>query len=125
MRRSCPTAKRSFFPIIATFWGMSPVAWSALAEWCALGLAVAVGVVALGQLLEARRLRNDQTRPYVVAFAEPSPAAFAVIDLVIKNFGRTAARDVQVQFEPTVRRASGSEPKEAVQLPAVLPVLVP
>jgi hypothetical protein len=109
----------------ATFIGMSPVAWSALAEWGGVILALVAGLVAYKQLGEARRLREDQAQPYVAVFAEESPADFSVIDLVIKNFGRTVARNICISVDPPLMRAAGTEDMKVVEIPAIIPTLVP
>lgn len=72
-------------------------AWSALAAWSAVLLAMVAGFIARGQLRETRRLREEQAQPYVIVFAETSEAGQWVVDLVVKNFGTTAAKDVRVE----------------------------
>lgn len=86
-------------------------------------LAFVAGLIARGQLRVAKRVREEQAQPYVVVFAEPSPAAQSVVDLVVKNFGATAAKDVRIDFDPPLQRAAGEEDEPKV--PAVIPVLVP
>lgn len=105
------------------FLGLPAEAWSALASWSAVLFAVVAGLIARGQLREARRLREEQAQPYVVAYAESSQVGEWVIDLVVKNFGATAATGVRVEFDPPLRRAASGE--EAVDFPEVIPVLVP
>ena len=74
---------------------------------------------------EAERLRREQAQPYVVVFTEPS-GKYDLIDLVIKNLGKTAARDVRLKITPTPTRAATDEamPRE-VWIPTEIPVLVP
>jgi len=86
-------------------------------------LAVAAGLIARGQLRETKRLREEQAQPYVVVFMESSPAGEWLIDLVVKNFGSTAAHDVRVEFDPPLRRAAGED--GTVSVPASIAVLVP
>jgi hypothetical protein len=76
--------------------------------------------------VEAERLRREQSQPYVVVFAEQIPATRYVLDLVIKNFGSTAAHDIRVEIKPTPQRASVDDHmKRDVWWPAEIPVLVP
>lgn len=97
--------------------------WSALAGWVTAAVASIAGGVAVGQLGEARRLRLEQAQPYVVAFMDPSPAGSWYVDLVVRNFGVTAAHDVRVEIKPAPHRHAGQG--GAVWLPDVIPVLVP
>jgi hypothetical protein len=99
--------------------------WTAAAAWVTASVAVAAGATAAVQLREARRLRLEQSQPYVVVFMEASQADDSFIDLVIRNFGSTAATDVRVQIDPRPRRIATGEGKEEVWLPDRLPVLVP
>lgn len=104
-------------------WG--PEHWTAAAAWATVAVAVIAGVIALLHVREARRLRQEQAQPYVVAYMEPSSATPHIIDLVVRNFGMTAAYDVEVSISPSLERSiQGGEP-EAVWLFDRLPVLVP
>jgi hypothetical protein len=104
----------------------SPASWSAVAACVGVLLALIGGMVAFGQLSEARRLRLEQAQPYVVVSMEGSPAGSWVIDLVIKNLGQTAATDVRLKFTPALQRAAppGSN-ITAVAIPDSIPLLVP
>lgn len=97
--------------------------WAALAAWITAAVALVAGGVAVGQLGEARRLRFEQAQPYVVVCMEPSPASSWFVDLVVRNFGTTAAHDVRLQIEPAPQRHSGKG--DDVWLPAAIPVLAP
>lgn len=109
--------------MIATFWGMSAGGWTALAGVCGVLLALGAALVGGWQLAEARRLRIERAQPYVVVYADVSPASSVVFDLVIKNFGRTPATNVRVQIKPALGRAAYDD--ELVELPAAIPTLVP
>jgi hypothetical protein len=75
---------------------------------------------------EAEKLRREQAQPYVVVFAEQLPAMRYVLDLVIKNFGTTAAHDVRLEITPQPTRSFGDDGgTREVWLPAEIPVLVP
>jgi hypothetical protein len=97
--------------------------WSALAAWGTATVALIAGGVAVGQLGEARRLREEQAQPYVVAYMEPSVAGAYFMDLVVRNFGTTAAHDVRLRIDPAPRRAAGT--RGDVWPPDSIPVLVP
>jgi len=97
--------------------------WSALAAWVTASVAVIAGGVAVGQLGEARRLRLGQAQPYVVVFMEPSAAGSYYVDLVVRNFGATAAHDVRLEIEPAPHRHTGTGGE--LWLPELIPVLVP
>jgi hypothetical protein len=106
----------------------TPDAWSALAAWVTVGVAAAAGYAALAQLNEAARLRREQAQPYVAAYIEPSAASPVLVDLVLKNFGATAAHDVRLEITPTPTRAIDEDmppERQGDWLPKRLPALVP
>jgi hypothetical protein len=111
--------------VTASVWHLPAAAWSALAAWTAVLIALAVGFLARRQLAEARRLRLERSQPYVVVYADESPAGPANIDLVIKNFGLTAATDVRVTFSPPLDSAALSREHSPIRTPEAIPVLVP
>lgn len=88
-------------------------------------VAVSALFLATRQLAEARSLRREQAQPYVVAFMESSGVSPHFVDLVVRNFGKTAAFDVQVEAEPGLKRSDGQGGIEDVQLFDKLPTLVP
>jgi hypothetical protein len=71
-------------------------AWTALATWSTFAVIAGSLAFARRQVAEARRLREEQTRPFVVVDLEPG----WIIYLIIENVGRTLARNVRVNFEP-------------------------
>lgn len=84
------------------------------------------------QVAEAKRSRGltrelevERAQPYVVAYTEPSAASQMIIDLVVKNYGPTAARDVKLSISPWPVRSDGSEAGERVAVPEVIPILAP
>jgi hypothetical protein len=108
---------------MASLLGISAGDWSAIAAWCAVVLGVAAGVIARRQLRLAQRVREEQAQPYVVVYIEPNPANAYVVELVIRNFGATAAKDVRVSFDaPLISVARNGE---HVEVPKMIPVLVP
>lgn len=76
----------------------SDVFWSAVESIAT----VAAAVVAIITLIALRADSADRTRPVVVADLEHPPAVYGNqgLDLVIRNTGATAARDLTVTFDP-------------------------
>jgi hypothetical protein len=82
--------------------------WWRTAEWEALGVWL-TGIVTIGlliyavmQLREARGVRSDQTRPYVVVdFHFKS----VMVALSVKNVGQTPAKNVRVKLDEPVTSA--------------------
>ena len=103
-----------------------PEDWSAFGTNVTAFIAVGAGLVAWRQLHEARRLREEQAQPYVVCYAEKTSGHDQSVDIVIRNFGSTVARDVMLTVEPTLMRSghAGGE-SEPVHLPPLIPALVP
>lgn len=65
------------------------------------GLATVIAaVVAIFTLMRAGLDSASRTRPYVVAEFEIPDNAFKQLDLVVRNAGPTAARNLRVSFEP-------------------------
>lgn len=62
---------------------------------------VAAAVFGWNQLKEAKDLREDQTRPFVVIDLESSRRPF--FDLAVRNIGATMARDVTFEFQPELQ----------------------
>ncbi|MFJ6003652.1 hypothetical protein [Arthrobacter sp. NPDC092385] len=130
---------------------MDPATSAAIATWvraCAAILTFVVAVVAVfyakGQLDNAqkqltngakdadetrklqRELLTEQAQPYVVVTMEESRAGGMFIDLVVKNYGTTAAQDVKVSIDPHPERAAHAGDKlEQVKIPETIHVLAP
>ncbi|SRR6266536_1286654 len=71
--------------------------WPAVAAWAAwatVGIYVVLGLFAWRQVHEARKLREEQARPFVIVDFEPD----FLVYLTVENLGRTMARDVSIQF---------------------------
>ena len=66
-----------------------------------LALLVLAAIFGWSQLNEAKELREEQTRPFVVIDLDSTIRPF--FDLVVKNIGSTMARDVRVTFDPPAR----------------------
>jgi hypothetical protein len=105
--------------------------WLAWAAWAAILLGVVALVLINRQLKLNRRLAAERTRPQVAMFMEPHPADWHVIELVVRNFGQTAAYDIRFAFAnpPTVAEYENASDGYAdvveLQLPRELPVLAP
>ncbi|MET7808800.1 hypothetical protein [Micromonospora chersina] len=100
--------------------------WSAAATVAGLLVALTAAFIALGQAREARRLRKEQAQPYVVAFMEPAAASPLIIDLVVRNFGTTAAFHVTLEASPPLQRSRGDAGgKQDVWIFDELPILAP
>ena len=54
-----------------------------------------IGLVAWRQVREARKLRVEQARPFVIVDFEPG----FLVYLTVENLGRTMARDVSIRFD--------------------------
>ena len=108
-------------------------AWSTLATAVVAAAAFIVAwIFSSGQIREAREARNltkrldiERSQPYVVAFMETSEASEQIVNLVIKNFGLTAARDVKVNINPWPERSNMPDDYRKVGVPSPLPVLAP
>jgi hypothetical protein len=107
-----------------TFLDVSSGAWAAIAAWVGLLLAFAAAGFAWVQLREARRTREEQAQPYVAMYMEPTEADPQAIDLIIKNFGATAARDIHVTIEPPLKQYAGGQVTD-IKVPSVIRTLVP
>jgi hypothetical protein len=88
-----------------------------------LVVAVAAAIFAGSQVLELRRSRREQTRPYVAVYYEVTDTT---LFLVVKNFGTTTARNVRVTPNTPMRRSFkiGDE-HETLKLFDELPAMVP
>jgi hypothetical protein len=105
--------------------------WLAIAVWVVVLVGVAALIYAHRQIKQGRELRLEETRPHVAMFMEPHPSDWHLIELVVRNFGETAAHDVQFTFinPPTVAQyeseQSGMVHITEVALPETIPVLAP
>jgi len=106
--------------------------WLAIAAWAALILGIVVLFWANRQLTRNRELRTEQVRPHVSMYMEPHASDWHVIELVVRNFGQTAAHDIHLDFvhHPTVAAYEDAHPDRApevaeLDLPGELPHLAP
>ncbi|HVF12699.1 MAG TPA: hypothetical protein VNA87_06400 [Actinomycetota bacterium] len=77
-------------------WDWSPAAWAAIGACATFLVYVVIGIYAVRQVGEARRLREEQARPWVVVDFDVNFAAWVTFE----NIGRTLATDVRVRFDP-------------------------
>lgn len=111
-----------------------------VADWIVAAGAVTTAIVAVGAAIfawgqvkearvarrQARDLDTNRSQPYVVVYAESSPITPLIIDLVVRNYGLTAAYGVKVQISPWPSRfVTGEAEPEAVQFPYEIAVLAP
>jgi hypothetical protein len=108
-------------------WAPTTDEWQAFGAVGTLVVAVVAAIYAGQQVREARRSRDEQTRPYVAVYLEVlREVEMSMLQLVFKNFGTTTARDITVTVDQPMRRAWGraSSPEE-LKLFDRLPALVP
>lgn len=112
---------------IASFLGLPADDWAALATWSAVIVAVSGGLIAFRQLRHTQELRYEQAQPYVVVYLATTRNESMIFDLAIKNFGATAATNIEVQITPPPIRAIDKEDPNAPGLivPDEIPTLVP
>jgi hypothetical protein len=112
--------------------GLGATGWLAIAAWGALILGVLVLIYASRQIKRNRQLKTEQIRPQVAMYMEPHPSDWHVIELVVRNYGQTAAHDVRFDFDhrPTVavyedHGYDGPPEVAELELPSELPFLAP
>lgn len=109
------------------WWGRDAAAWTALAAWATVIVYIGLFFYARRQVGEARRLREEQARPFVVADFEVGPP----IILTVENLGRTLARDVTIRFDERIETTGLLETSKPYDVNEVrllrepLPVLPP
>jgi hypothetical protein len=108
----------------ATILDISNGGWSAIAAWVGLLLAVIAARYAWSQYSAARQTRDEQAQPYVAIYMEPTEADRNAVDLIVKNFGATAARDIAITIEPPLQSSLNAE-VDKVNVPSVIRTLVP
>jgi hypothetical protein len=74
--------------------------WAAAASVATLLVALAAAGLSIIPISQAAKLRKEQAQPYVVAYMEQSVARNQIIDLVVRNYGTTLARDVTLSLDP-------------------------
>lgn len=111
--------------------GMGSGGWLAIAVWLAVVLGLAALIYVHRQLKRNRVLRLEETRPHVAMYMEPHASDWHLIELVVRNFGETAAYDVQFAFinPPTVAQYENEHDGVVniaeLALPSMIPSLAP
>src|SRR5712671_1593156 len=111
---------------------MSAGAWTALAAWLAVVVGVAALVYAWRQYQRAKVQTAELMQPNVAMFMEPSASDWHLVELVVKNFGKTPAFGIRFEFvnPPTVGKYEsaydgGYVDIAQLNLPAEIPYLAP
>lgn len=102
------------------------------AAWTAVALGVVALLYAHHQIKKAHRLSAEHAQPTVVMFMEPNTSDWHLIELVVRNYGRTPAYDISMEFEnpPTVPQYEQSHGMDGLTiaelaLPDEIPMLAP
>jgi hypothetical protein len=112
--------------LLADVWSWPAENWPAVAAWATVTIASIAGIVAARQLGETRKLRRQQAQPYVAVFMDRNSADPELVDLVLRNFGTSAATDIALKIDPPPQRAAASDAGHGdVWLPDRVPTLVP
>jgi hypothetical protein len=111
---------------------LSAGAWTALAAWLAVVVGIAALVYAWRQYQRAKEQAAELMQPNVAMFMEPSASDWHLVELVVKNFGKTPAYGIRFEFvnPPTVGRYEsaydgGYVDIAQLNLPAEIPYLAP
>lgn len=80
--------------------------WTALAAWLAVLVGIAALIYAWRHYQRVRRQSEELMRPNVAMFMEPAANDWHLVELVVKNFGRTPAYNIRFDFPqpPTVAK---------------------
>jgi hypothetical protein len=113
--------------------GLSAGAWTALAAWLAVMAGIGALVYAWRQYQRAKGQTAELMQPNVAMYMEPSASDWHLIELVVKNFGRTPAYGIRFEFAnpPTVGRYEATSYDDRyvditpLNLPAEIPYLAP
>lgn len=89
--------------------------WTAIAAraaWATVAIYIVIGLFAWWQVHEARKLREEQARPFVIVDFEPN----FLVYLMVENIGRTMARDVRIEFDKPLQTTL-ERPRELDETP--------
>lgn len=78
--------------------GLGSAGWLTIAAWAGLLLGLSALLFTARALKRNRLLKGDELRPHVVVYMEPHPSDWHVIELVVRNFGKSAAHSVRFEF---------------------------
>lgn len=98
--------------------------WSAFGQVGALVIAVVVGGFVAIQVLQAKRAREEQARPYVIVDFE---FRRFLVRIAIKNIGATPALNVAVKFDKPLQQVNpkGYDINESSVFASPIPMLAP
>ncbi len=106
--------------------------WIAIAAWVVVVALIAALVYAWRQYQRAREDAAELMQPNVSMFMEPSASDWHLVELVVKNFGKTPAYGIRFEFvnPPTVGKYESAYEDRYVDitplnLPAEIPYLAP
>jgi hypothetical protein len=108
-------------------WGL----WLVIGVWAVVMMGLAALIYVHRQLKQNRELRSEETRPHVAVFMEPHASDWHLIEFVVRNFGETAAYDIQFTWinPPTVgqyeNEHDGMVNVGEVALPSTIATLAP
>jgi hypothetical protein len=97
--------------------------WQAFLVGAQLVVFVLAAIVAGWQVLEARKLRLQQNRPFVVIDFEVESGY--LIYLEVANLGTSLARDVQIEITPPLKTTTKIRFEDMKMLNEGIPTLVP
>jgi hypothetical protein len=111
---------------------VSAGAWTALAAWLAVVVGIAALLYAWRQYQRVKHQTDELMQPNVAMFMEPSATDWHLVELVVKNFGRTPAYGIRFEFAnpPTVGKYENAYEDRYIDiaplnLPAEIPYLAP
>jgi hypothetical protein len=111
---------------------LSAGAWTALAAWLAVVVGVAALVYAWRQYQRAKEQTAELMQPNVAMFMEPSASDWHLVELVVKNFGKTPAYRIRFEFPTPLTVGKYESAYDGgyvdigqLNLPAEIPYLAP
>lgn len=106
--------------------------WSDIATIAAAAGTLLAALFALCAICQTRNLTKQKAQPYVAASLEPHQHVPWVMELVVANYGQTAATNVHITIDPDPLRAvlknpgsDGPTNETPLHYPKTLSVLVP
>lgn len=65
-------------------------------------------VLAIAEYFTRKHQKEEDERPYVAVSIEPSEASKQLFNVVIKNIGKSSAKNVKIRFSPNQKMRTGS-----------------
>jgi len=90
-----------------------------LTDWLLLLVAIITAWFALSQLRQARRVQDEQARPYVVAGIRRVTGG--IVELYVKNLGATAAFNVHMTSDPALTSVTAPDFTTFDVIPSLVP----